>query len=438
MTTTEDILTFFKPYNITIYETLTEKNNISSISVSGGICEITTATSHTAIVGQYVYITLGKNAGYHEITAVSSTTIRYLDDSGVASGAIGEVYIYSINEHMINDAIQSAKDNIEAITQIPIGRVDELSTYHDGTNTEELFLNHRGIRELISIQIIQGMILNYIIDISSVFLIAEEGVLRIKQLTSVSIGTIRAVFPQGRRNIKVTFRIGYELDELHNVKIVTPANNNVLAYTSATDIWENKTVDTILGGTPVTGGGLTNQIAYFPSNGSEISGLDLGTYPTPTELANVKGVTSPIQTQLDLKQYTLLSVVGNFSMADASTYFFSPLGGTGGTLFTASTNLDFSSASANVLNRIYLHVVNGGGAAGTSENSSLYFRNITTATSTLIGTFQTNASTFLKFDFTSININIPANNLWCIEIRTPTWATNPTSQSFRITSFLTQ
>jgi len=231
---------------------------------------------------------------------------------------------------------------------------------------------------------------------------------------------------------------GYELDELHNVKIVTPANNNVLAYTSATDIWENKTVDTILGGTPVTGGGLTNQIAYFPSNGSEISGLDLGTYPTPTELANVKGVTSPIQTQLDLKQYTLLSVVGNFSMADASTYFFSPLGGTGGTLFTASTNLDFSSASANVLNRIYLHVVNGGGAAGTSENSSLYFRNITTATSTLIGTFQTNASTFLKFDFTSININIPANNLWCIEIRTPTWATNPTSQSFRITSFLTQ
>ncbi len=214
MTTTEDILTFFKPYNITIYETLTEKNNISSISVSGGICEITTATSHTAIVGQYVYITLGKNAGYHEITAVSSTTIRYLDDSGVASGAIGEVYIYSINEHMINDAIQSAKDNIEAITQIPIGRVDELSTYHDGTNTEELFLNHRGIRELISIQIIQGMILNYIIDISSVFLIAEEGVLRIKQLTSVSIGTIRAVFPQGRRNIKVTFRIGYELNEL--------------------------------------------------------------------------------------------------------------------------------------------------------------------------------------------------------------------------------
>lgn len=43
---------------------------------------------------------------------------------------------------------------------------------------------------------------------------------------------------------------GYELDELHNVKITSAANNNVLAYNSATDIWENKTVETALGYTP--------------------------------------------------------------------------------------------------------------------------------------------------------------------------------------------
>jgi len=35
---------------------------------------------------------------------------------------------------------------------------------------------------------------------------------------------------------------GYELDEIHDVKITTPiANNEVLAYTSATSLWENKT-----------------------------------------------------------------------------------------------------------------------------------------------------------------------------------------------------
>jgi len=35
---------------------------------------------------------------------------------------------------------------------------------------------------------------------------------------------------------------GYELDELHNVKITTATNNQALTYTSATDIWENKTI----------------------------------------------------------------------------------------------------------------------------------------------------------------------------------------------------
>jgi len=59
---------------------------------------------------------------------------------------------------------------------------------------------------------------------------------------------IHAHITQGSIFVKVDN--GYELDELHNVKITTPANNNVLAYTSATDIWENKTVETALGFTP--------------------------------------------------------------------------------------------------------------------------------------------------------------------------------------------
>jgi hypothetical protein len=60
---------------------------------------------------------------------------------------------------------------------------------------------------------------------------------------------IHAHITQGSIFVKVDN--GYELDELHNVKITTAANNNVLAYTSATDIWENKTVATALGFTPV-------------------------------------------------------------------------------------------------------------------------------------------------------------------------------------------
>ena len=50
--------------------------------------------------------------------------------------------------------------------------------------------------------------------------------------------------------IYVKIMNGWELDELHNVYITSPANNNVLAYTSSTQLWEDKTINTVLGFTP--------------------------------------------------------------------------------------------------------------------------------------------------------------------------------------------
>ena len=43
---------------------------------------------------------------------------------------------------------------------------------------------------------------------------------------------------------------GYELDELHNVRIVSAANNEGLFYDSAAKLWENKSISTVLGYTP--------------------------------------------------------------------------------------------------------------------------------------------------------------------------------------------
>ena len=51
--------------------------------------------------------------------------------------------------------------------------------------------------------------------------------------------------------IYVKIMNGWELDELHNVYITSPANNNVLTYESSTSLWKNKTVETALGYTPV-------------------------------------------------------------------------------------------------------------------------------------------------------------------------------------------
>jgi nitrogen fixation protein len=43
---------------------------------------------------------------------------------------------------------------------------------------------------------------------------------------------------------------GWELDELHDVAIVTPLNNEALIYESATALWKNKSIATALGYTP--------------------------------------------------------------------------------------------------------------------------------------------------------------------------------------------
>ena len=44
---------------------------------------------------------------------------------------------------------------------------------------------------------------------------------------------------------------GWELDELHDVDIISPANNEALIYESSTSLWKNKTIATALGFTPV-------------------------------------------------------------------------------------------------------------------------------------------------------------------------------------------
>jgi hypothetical protein len=45
--------------------------------------------------------------------------------------------------------------------------------------------------------------------------------------------------------ILVAVQNGYELGEIHDVLLTTPANNNLLAYESSTDLWKNKSAATL-------------------------------------------------------------------------------------------------------------------------------------------------------------------------------------------------
>jgi hypothetical protein len=67
----------------------------------------------------------------------------------------------------------------------------------------------------------------------------------------VYIGVVtRQHVNQGR--IEVRIQNGYELDELHDVAAQTPTNNDGLFYNSTNSLWENKSIPTALGYTPVT------------------------------------------------------------------------------------------------------------------------------------------------------------------------------------------
>lgn len=61
---------------------------------------------------------------------------------------------------------------------------------------------------------------------------------------------VRAHPTQG--SIEVKIQNGYELDELHDVIAQTPSNNDGIFYNSTSTKWENKSIATALGFTPVT------------------------------------------------------------------------------------------------------------------------------------------------------------------------------------------
>lgn len=65
--------------------------------------------------------------------------------------------------------------------------------------------------------------------------------------------------------IEVAIQNGYELDELHDILITSKADNQVIVYEQATNLWKNKTVVQALGYTPYNA---TNPSGYTSNTGT--------------------------------------------------------------------------------------------------------------------------------------------------------------------------
>lgn len=79
----------------------------------------------------------------------------------------------------------------------------------------------------------------------------------------VYLGTVtRAHSTQG--SIEIGISNGWEIDELHNVKITSPSNGQVLTYDSATQLWVNSSETGDISGltatAPLTGGGTSGNV----------------------------------------------------------------------------------------------------------------------------------------------------------------------------------
>ena len=95
----------------------------------------------------------------------------------------------------------------------------------------------------------------------------------------VYVGKVTRTSPT---NGTIIYRIqnGYELDEIHDVAISSKANNDLLVYESATNLWKNKTFSAIFGGTPLVSVPTLAQVTTAgntTTNSITVGGLNLGT-----------------------------------------------------------------------------------------------------------------------------------------------------------------
>jgi hypothetical protein len=163
---------------------------------------------------------------------------------------------------------------------------------------------------------------------------------------------------QGKIYVKVDN--GYKLDDLHNVKIVSPTNNQILQYTSATGLWENKTASFASGTvTSVSGtgsyGGLSLTGTVTSSGSLTFGGTPTGTWPIGVT-GNAGTVTNGVYTTGDqtiagIKTFSGASTIVNGNLGvgvtpsawGALNYFKAvQVGNRGGAL--AGNTLSYSSS----------------------------------------------------------------------------------------------
>lgn len=151
---------------------------------------------------------------------------------------------------------------------------------------------------------------------------------------SVFIGYIARSHPsQGR--LVIAIQNGYELNELHNVVAPSPLDNDLLRYNNTAGYWENQSIASIFGGTPLTYIPTLDQVTTagnITTNAVTVGGLTVATNLIYTDTVNGRvgiGTTSPTRT---------LTVNGPIVIPNNSAYYTKATSGSELSVFKADTS----------------------------------------------------------------------------------------------------
>jgi hypothetical protein len=204
-----------------------------------------------------------------------------------------------------------------------------------------------------------------------------------------------------------------------------------------------------LDGTPVdaiTGAGTLNRLAYFTATQviddvaaitaaraliSDANGIPTHSATTSTELGYVSGVTSAIQTQIDIaRRSSIFFAPSAINPVDSTTYYFSSALGIGTTAASFDVNLGYAFRVIGAT----IQAFNNSGTVGSNEDSTLQLRNTTAGTSSSIGTFKTNAAALAQTEvtYTGLNISVAATDFFALQWDFPNAGTNPTNVFMRV------
>lgn len=162
----------------------------------------------------------------------------------------------------------------------------------------------------------------------------------------VYVGIVTRAHPtQGVIEVKI--QNGYELDEIHDVQISSPADKHILYYDNATTLWKHSSVTSVLGFTPYNAANPNNYIARTALSAS--APLSYNNTTGAFTIAQASGSTNGFLSSTDWttfnsKQSAL--TLGNVSEVVSNVLMF-PDGGTNKTIGNLTIQVVQASASTN-------------------------------------------------------------------------------------------